>query len=156
MKNNIITITKLYVRNVMKTIPLISTDGCIRGFNNILPLEQWANRCINHLTNTVREEIEVHQINFPQVFSMQDDSIKVLTHKFEKNNEILHLDEENMALSYGPDPNCFLWLSNKKLNANRLPYAIEVPSVFIRKTKSGGLNGLDKVRQFSFPGIYTH
>lgn len=154
MTNNKNTITKLDIRNVMKAIPLISTDGCIQGFNNILPLGQWVNRCINHLTNTVREAIEVHEVNFPQVFSMNDKSIKLLTHKFEKNNEIFHLNEEHMAISYGPDPNCLLWLSNKKLNANMLPYAIEVPSVFIRKTKSGGLNGLDKVRQFSFPGIY--
>ncbi|MCX7121725.1 MAG: hypothetical protein NTZ67_08170 [Gammaproteobacteria bacterium] len=115
----------------------------------------WLEKCINFLTNSIRETLKVHKINFPLVFPLENNFIKDLTHKFDSRNEIFHLLDYKFALSYSPDPNLLLWLSNKQLKRAKLPYAIETSSIFLRKIKSGGINGLDKVRQFSFPGVFT-
>jgi len=147
-------ITKADIRKVMRGMPFISVDGCASGFYNVMPLGLWAERCMNHLTNVIRRGIQVHRVSFPLAFPANHPHIQKLIHQFDKRDEIFHMRDEPLALSYSPDPNLLLWLANKKIAKHHLPYAIETHSIFLRKIKSGGINGIDRVRQFAFPGIF--
>ncbi len=143
------------IRNIMKKLLLTSTDGCSSGFLNILPLGCWAEQCINLLLNPIRVALNIHQMKFPLVFSSDNARIQQLIHLFNQRNEIFHLQNDQLSLSYSPDPNLLLWLADKRLKSCQLPYAIETLSIFLRKNKTGSLNGLDRLRQFSFPGVFT-
>ncbi len=147
--------SKQAIRNVMKLMGLTSIDGCAPGFFNILPLGNWADRCINFLTNAIRDVFDVQSVTFPLFFPSDHEDIKKLINQFDARGEVFHLRDDNLALSYSPDPNLLLWLSNKEIKSAQLPYAIETLSIFLRRTKSGGLNGIDRVRQFAFPGVFV-
>lgn len=148
-------VTPSNIRNIMKNLLLTSADGCSLGFLNVLPLGCWAEQCINLLLNPIRNALNARQMKFPLVFSSDNDRIKQLIQLFNQKNEIFHLQSDQLALSYSPDPNLLLWLADKKLKSCQLPYTIETLSIFLRKNKAGGLNGLDRLRQFSFPGVFT-
>ena len=79
-----------------------------------------------------------------------------LSNKFLRKNEIFGIDDKRKYyLSYAADPNLFLWLKNRKIQSNLTPYVIESPSIYFRKIKSGSVNNIDKLKQFSFPDIHA-
>lgn len=149
------------VRGLAEELGFVSYRGMAKGFPLILPRGMHFEACLDAFNRRSLAALEAETCEVPDVYDHSVAAIRDLTARYEEQARIFHVGgnagqaSTRWRLAYAADPMLFAWLSGRTLARSALPYTIHTQSRFIRHFQSGELNGLDKVRQFSFPELHT-
>jgi threonyl-tRNA synthetase len=133
----------------------VDTNGTPIGFLNTLPRGAYLNECLSaYDRNFYLPRIKSHRVDFPLVFDSSQADMAALIHGFEKQGSLFAISKD-LRLSYAADTGFFPWLRGRKVDSVKTPYTVYSPTNYMRKGKSGELNGLNRVHQFGFPDLHT-
>ncbi|SEU35743.1 hypothetical protein [Stigmatella erecta] len=149
------------VRSLAERLGFLSQRSMAKGFTLTLPRGMQFEACLEAFNQRALDALEAEAYEVPDVYDPSVSAIAELTEHYERQGRVIHVNNGKSSarnawrLSYAADPLLFAWLGGRKLLRGALPYTVYTHTRFLRSFQSGELNGLDKVRQFSFPELHT-
>jgi threonyl-tRNA synthetase len=142
----------------MKRLAFLDNTGNAAGFVTVLPSALHVERCLERFHAPIIQALNPAEIDLPVVFDSSRADVRELISHYEAQKamfEVFDGTPRQLKLSYAADPGLFSWMRGRKLRAESLPFTVFTATKYIRNLLSGATNGLNRVRQFSFPETHS-